>query len=156
MNSLSAPSLLNESSAFSAGKSDSELHQNPWKKQKNYRKMASAIGYTGHITHTGLWWRADIVYYQSIPAIKSATCGILTHREMHQLIFTHSLYFIYLFPDILHYTPLKFLNITALFPINKKKKGKKFTPQNIHLRPYEIKYNADPWVDSTLESGPYL
>lgn len=40
---------------------------------------------------------------------------------MYQLIFTHSLHFTYPVPDVLHYTPLKFFNVTALFPINKNK-----------------------------------
>lgn len=83
--------------------------------------MGSAID----IQETAHRWdldEAQTVYCQSIPAIKSATCGILTHRETYQLIFTHSLHFTFPFPDVLHYTPLKFFNVTTLFSINKTKK----------------------------------
>lgn len=69
-------------------------HPSKW---KNYRKVVSAIGIQdATLTRDFDEEQAQFIVMMS-PAIKSATCGILTHREMHPLIFTHPPHFTYPF-----------------------------------------------------------
>lgn len=68
VNSLLAPPLVNESSAFSVKEVQHRTSPKPQKMKKVQKNGIFSRDKTHH-THMGLWWRADTAYCQSIPVI---------------------------------------------------------------------------------------
>lgn len=114
VNSLSAPPLLNESSAFSVKEVQHRPSPKPQKIKRVHKNGIFSRYKTHHIYGTLMKSRHGLLSVHTCH--QSATCGILIQTEMHhKLFFTHSLNLTYPFPDILHKITLKFLNVTAIY-----------------------------------------
>lgn len=100
VNSLLAPPLVNESSAFSVKEVQHRTSPKPQKMKKVQKNGIFSRYKTHHTYGTLMKSRHGLLSVHTCD--QSATCGILTETEMHQLFFTHSLNLTYPFPDVLH------------------------------------------------------